>query len=423
MPFFPCAHAGHPLWQHAVKQVIVQLRAQISMQQLEAHTHLGVVYVSASYAEHARDILDMLSRALPEVQQWVGCATHAVLAGDMDYGHSGALAVMLPYVKAQDYQVFSGMTPWRSTDFSPHAALIHGDAASPKVAYQIQALQQQLGGAVLTGGACDLQNYHAQWSWGAKAMTAMPLSIGGGGVQKGGFSGVAFAANVECMSVGMQGCKPIGRALTITQAEGDVVLELDGKPALTAFFGEVDWGKVLGQKNPNTDAIWKKVEQSLMAMLPPDEPINTECLSTHARVMRVAGVDPLRQGIVLEGIPVQGCRLTLCQPDEQAMRAEMRRACAELWESLTAAVAHSPAEADIAAPHGRCICGAIYIRNQHRNPMVRSPHIDAELQLIRHALGPIPLLGFTSSYEIDAGQLQCMSAQLLVFTQPLQALT
>jgi hypothetical protein len=71
---------------------------------------------------------------------------------------------------------------------------------------------------------------------------------------------------------------------------------------------------------------------------------------------------------------------------------------------------------------GRSICGAVYIRNQRRHAPARLPQVDAELQLIRHALGPIPLLGFTSSYEIDAGQLQDMSAQLLVFTQPLQAL-
>ena len=54
--------------------------------------------------------------------------------------------------------------------------------------------------------------------------------------------------------------------------------------------------------------------------------------------------------------------------------------------------------------------------------MARMPQADAELQLIRQVLGPIPLLGWTTSCEIDAGQLQHLSAQLLVFTQPLQAL-
>ena len=115
--------------------------------------------------------------------------------------------------------------------------------------------------------------------------------------------------------------------------------------------------------------------------------------------------------------------MTACQADAQAMRTDMRRACAELWELLTTSAVASPDAATTSVPTGRSICGAIYIRNRHRHAAVRQPSVDAELQLIRHALGPIPLLGFTSSYEIHAGELQDMSAQLFVFTQPLQALT
>ena len=423
MPFFPCAHAGHPLWQHAVKQVIVQLHAQISMQKLDGRPCLGVVYVSASFAQKAGDVVAMLSKALPQVQHWVGCAGHSVLAGDMDYGHAGALAVMLPYLDTQDYQVFSGVTPWDNASFSAHAALIHGDASSPLVAQQVQTLQQDMRSASCMGALCDLQEQHAQWSWGTKAASHMPRSIGGGGVQVGGLSGVAFTEQVDCLTVGMQGCKPMGHPYIITRADGDVVLELDGKPALEVFFSDVQWGDVLAQRHPSADAIWHKVQSSLMAMTPPASYISPACLATDSRVLAVVGIDPLRQGIVLDGIPVEGRALMQCQHDEQAARADMRRACAELWESLTASVAHAGPEMDTAAPAGRSICGAIYIRNHQRQTMSRTPQVDAELQLIRHALGPVPLLGFTSSCEIDGGELQHLSTQLLVFTQPLQSLS
>ena len=102
MPFFPCAHAGHAVWQQAVQQVVVQLHAQISMQKLQAECPLGVIYVSACYASHAREIVAMLSQALPQVQDWVGCAAHTVLAGDMDYGQTGAVAVMLPRLQTHE---------------------------------------------------------------------------------------------------------------------------------------------------------------------------------------------------------------------------------------------------------------------------------------------------------------------------------
>lgn len=421
MPFFPCAHAGHAVWQQAVQQVVVQLHAQISMQKLQAQCPLGVIYVSACYAGHAREIVAMLSQALPQVQDWVGCAAHTVLAGDMDYGQTGAVAVMLPRLQTHDYQVFSGVTPWHAGQLVPHSVLVHGDASAALHTADMQLLQDQLGDARLTGGVCDLQGHHAQWAWSAGEAQHMPRSIGGGGVQVGGFSGVAFAAGVECIAVGMQGCKPMGASRTITSVDGDVVLELDGQPALEVFFSNVDWGDVFAQRNPDADAIWRKVQQTMIAMAAPGDYVQGACIAAQARVMRVAGIDLLRQGVVVQGTPQLGETMTPCQADEQAMRTDMRRACAQLWELLTAA-ALQPAASDAVAPMGRSICGAVYIRNQRRHAPARLPQVDAELQLIRHALGPIPLLGFTSSYEIDAGQLQDMSAQLLVFTQPLQAL-
>lgn len=423
MPFFPCAHAGHPLWQHAVKQVIVQLHAQVSMQQLDGQPCLGVVYISAAYAQKAGDIVAMLSKALPDVQHWVGCAGHSVLAGDMDYGHTGALAVMLPYLDAQDYHVFSGLAPWSQPAFAAHSALVHGDASSPYVAQQVQAFRKQMHSPAFVGALCDLQEQHTQWAWGGKAAGNMPLSIGGGGVQIGGLSGVAFAQHVDCLAVGMQGCKPMGKAYIITRADGDVVLELDGKPALDVFFTDVHWGDVLAQSNPSADAVWQKIQNTWMAMTPPGSYISSACLATDSRVLGVVGIDPLRQGIVLDGLAVEGRSLMQCQHDEHAARADMRRACAELWESLTTSTAHADPEGDSAAPAGRSICGAIYIRSQRRQALLRTPQVDAELQLIRHALGPVPLLGFSSSCEIDGGELQHLSAQLLVFTQPLQSLS
>lgn len=424
MPFFPCAHAGHPVWQHAVKQVVVQLQAQVSMQRLDGQPCLGLVYVAAAYAPRAGDIVAALAHALPDVAHWVGCAGHSVLAGDMDYGHAGALAVMLTYVAAQDYAVFSGVAPWRSAGFVPHAFLLHGDACAPQVARQVQRLQQQMPAAACMGAVSDLQTQHAQWSWGARTQGQLPLSIGGGGVQVGGLSGVAFSEQVACMLVGMQGCKPIGSAHTITRIDGDVVLELDGQPALEILFSGVDWREALMPHPAQVDE--PSVRSAWVAMTPAGSYLAPSCLATDSRVLKVVGVDPLRQGIVLDGLPILGRSLTRCQYDEQAARTDMRRACAELWEVLTAPMAlstPSAASATLAgAPAGRSIGGAIYIRSQQRQRPAHQPRVDAELQLIRHALGPVPLLGFSSTAEIDGGELQHCSAQLWVFTQPLPSL-
>lgn len=417
MSFFPCAHAGHPVWQHATNQVVAQLQAQISMQKLQARTSLGVVYLSASYAEQAQAIVGLLSQALPRVQHWVGCATPAVLAGDTDYGATGALAVMLPCVPAAQYQVFSGITPWHTASLEPFTALVHGDARTPNLARHVQALQQHMDAAALVGGVCDLGTYPAQWAWGANTLARTPASMGGGGVQQGGLSGVAFAQSVDCTALSIQGCQPVGGAYTVTQVDGDVVLALDGRPALEVVRSDEHWSSMLGphgQLAPPVDTLFQPM--AVMAQPPAGAALAGR---RRAQVMPVVGVDFLRQGLVLRGLPQLGSVLTLCQSDAPAMRADLRRVCAELWESLTTPDTESSSHT---AGNGRSIAGAIFIRSQHRHALRATAHVDEELQWIRHALGPIPLLGFSSTCEVEAGALQHESAQLLVFTQPLQAL-
>ncbi len=63
--------------------------------------------------------------------------------------------------------------------------------------------------------------------------------------------------------------------------------------------------------------------------------------------------------------------------------------------------------------------GAIYVRSHLRGGTAATNEADAELQLIRHALGPIPLVGFVTAGEISGREVHGMSGQLTVFTQPL----
>ena len=418
MPFFPCAHAGHPVWQHAAKQVVVQLQAQISMQATQMHTGLGVVYVSALYAEHAQEIAATLAQAFPQVQHWVGSVVQAVLGGDLDYGGTGALAVMLQDLETPAYEVFSSLAPWRKAIPTPRMALIHGDASTPQLAQALQQWRSHMAGTELVGGVSSVQPSHAQWVWGAQTAEHLPASIGGHGLQVGGFSGVAWGPQVDVWSVSMQASKPIGHTYTITQTEADVVLELDGKPALEQVLRSVNWDS-LATPYPDTETILQLASRRPVLVALPGQQLQG------ARVMRVVGVDWLRQAIVLDGWPQEGGRLALCQQDEAVWRTEIRRGCAEVWEALTApaSVAQALPQEGSTTPAGRSICGAIYIRNQHRCAAAQAPQVDAELQLIRHALGPIPLLGFSSWCEVEAGELQHLSAQLLVFAQPLQAMT
>ena len=114
--------------------------------------------------------------------------------------------------------------------------------------------------------------------------------------------------------------------------------------------------------------------------------------------------------------------MAFCQRNTQAARADLMRVCAEIREELepqdmplqtAAALAQSELEA---APHpARRIAGAVYVSCTGRG----GPHFggpSAELQLVRKALGDVPLVGFFAGGEIAYDHLYGYTGVLTVFT-------
>ena len=119
-------------------------------------------------------------------------------------------------------------------------------------------------------------------------------------------------------------------------------------------------------------------------------------------------------------------QLAFCQRNMQAAKADLVRICAEIREelepeevSVEAATAmglgltDEPAQA---TPHpARHITGALYVSCSGRGgPHVGGP--SAELQIVRRALGDVPLVGFFAGGEIARHHLYGYTGVLTVFT-------
>jgi small ligand-binding sensory domain FIST len=106
----------------------------------------------------------------------------------------------------------------------------------------------------------------------------------------------------------------------------------------------------------------------------------------------------------------------------QAARADLTRICAEIREELepeemTVGTAHALGASELeAAPHpARRIAGAVYVSCSGRG----GPHFggpSAELQIVRRALGDVPLVGFFAGGEIARHHLYGYTGVLTVFT-------
>jgi small ligand-binding sensory domain FIST len=139
-------------------------------------------------------------------------------------------------------------------------------------------------------------------------------------------------------------------------------------------------------------------------------------------VRHIVGLDPARRGVAVSDRLAVGMQLAFCQRNVQAARADLMRVCAEIREELEpqelpliAATALAASEAE-AAPHpARGIAGAIYVSCSGRG----GPHFggpSAELQIVRRALGDVPLVGFFAGGEIARNHLYGYTGVLTVFT-------
>lgn len=420
MKLFPYGHATHPQWQMAAGLVLAQLRAQMTLHGYASAPTLALLYITDHYVAYAQDILDHLSAELPEITDWSGTVGVGVAANNVEYFDEPALAVMLCELPSHQYRVFSGVAPL-GLAFEAHTALVHADANTPDVAELIGELSQRTDSGYVFGGLSSSRGKAVQFAVAGDGNVKGQGAASG--VFSGGLSGVAFGPEVTLVSRVTQGCLPISRAHKVTAADHNVVLALDGESALQLMLRELD----VTLEQPR-EAL-KAVRATLVGLTQPaamddasQTVMRTGNFGPDVLVRHIIGLDPTRGGVAVADVVTEGMELAFCQRNMQAARVDLIRVCAEIREELepqeqalevATALAQSEAEA---APHAaRGIAGAIYVSCTGRG----GAHFggpSAELQIIRRALGDVPLVGFFAAGEIARNHLYGYTGVLTVFT-------
>jgi small ligand-binding sensory domain FIST len=235
-------------------------------------------------------------------------------------------------------------------------------------------------------------------------------------------SGVAFGPDISLVSRVTQGCQPISKTRIITSAENNVVTELDGEPALDVMLKDLD--VTLAQPHEALAA----VRATLVGLVDSLDAggrnaiMRTGNFGSDVIVRHIIGLDPGRRGVAISDQLEVGMQLAFCQRNAQAARIDLTRICAEIREELEpeelpveTAVALAVSEAESAPHPARRIAGAIYVSCSGRG----GPHFggpSAELQIVRRALGDVPLIGFFAGGEIARHHLYGYTGVLTVFT-------
>ena len=342
-----------------------------------ASGRLGILYTAEPFAPH----LDEMTAALRQrtgVPDWVSAAGYGVIAsGGEHYGEPGAAALVIDLPR-DGYRLFAGgrdagtnlaaqESDWLAEAGMP-LALAHVDPRHPDAMDAVKTLAADTGG-FLVGGL-------------TAAAGEAPHRAGDA---TGCLSGVALSpAAVEVATALSQGCTPLGKARTVTRGEENVLIELDGRPALDAFVEDI--GEDLASD-------LRRVGGVIFAALPVAGSDTADYT-----VRNLVGIDPASKVIAIAEAVPEGGQVLFCRRDRDSAVQDMRRMVGELKRRIG----------------NRPIRGGLYVSCAARGPNQFTPP-ERETEIIRGALGEFPMVGFFANGELNRDRIYGYTGVLTLF--------
>ena len=370
MTRFHYAHAGGPSGEAAIEACIERLGPTLPQH------GLGMLYVTDAIGDHLPAALDRLKRTTG-IDEWVGSVGIGICATGREYFDEPAAAVMIADLDQTSYRVFDTIRDDLG-EFSrdngtwiarapARFGIVHADPRNQRTGDIIADLADELNG-FLVGGLSSSR--------------AVPAQIAGG-VTEGGVSGVLLSETVAVATALSQSCMPIGSGHEITDCQANIIIELDGRPALDVFKEEI------GEPLAND---LRQVGGLIFAALPVAGSDTGDYL-----VRNIVGFDVDRGLIGIGELVERGALVQFCRRDADAAEQDLGR----MVESVKRRAGAEPR-------------GALYFTCLARGPNMFG-EASEELRLIERALGDVPLVGFFCNGEISHNRLYGYTGVLTLF--------
>lgn len=371
MTGFSFGHASGDGWREAVEAGLSALG------QVSDAGNLGFLYVTDALADHMHEALD-LYREATGVEHWVGAVGMGICATGVEYYDRPAVAAMVGEFPPESFRVFHCISKdledftERNGDWvaahRPFLGLVHGDPSNHLTEALVKQLAARTSSGFLVGGLAS--------SRGSVYLYA-------DGVTQGGLCGVLFAEDVGVVTRLSQGCSPIGPQRAITQAQRNIMVELDARPALDVL--KEDIGEILSRD-------LMRIGGYIFAGLPIAGSDTGDYL-----VRNLVGVDPQKGLVAIGDMVEQGGRVMFCRRDANTAREDLSRTLSWIKKSLTG------------PPRG-----GIYVSCLGRGRQLFGDDSE-ELKLIQSELGDFPLVGFYANGEISQDRLYGYTGVLTLF--------
>jgi small ligand-binding sensory domain FIST len=321
----------------------------------------------------------------------IGCSAPGVIGGGHAVEVTSAVAVwcaVLPEVRVRTFHLevmpaSGGMAvvgmPER--DDGDAVSLLFADPWSFPVDGFVERSNAALAGLPFVGGLAS----------GATGRGSTRLFLDGTAVERGAV-GALLGGPVGAETFVSQGCRPVGPAMTVTAADGNVILELAGMPAV----GKLE--EILAALDPDSQALAATGLQVGLAM--------DEYADEHGRgdflVRGIAGVDDARRGLVVGDLVDVGRTVQFQLRDAAAADDDLRTGLRRFRESSGM----------------DSVEGALLVSCNGRGRALFGD-ADHDVRLVREGLAADGVAGFFAAGEIGPvggrNHVHGLTASLLVF--------
>ena len=197
---------------------------------------LVVAFVSADYASHMTRLAPSIAEVYPAATL-LGCSAGGVIGGGREVEREPAIALVgavLPDVEIHPFVLGRDPRLWREqigvdADERPSFVLLP-DPFTTETEPLLSCFDTEYPGCVVVGGLAS-----GAMSPGGNTLFAGCSAAEGPDLVHAGAVGIALTGNVAIDTVVAQGCRPIGTPLFVTRRERNVIIELDGEPALSVL--------------------------------------------------------------------------------------------------------------------------------------------------------------------------------------------
>ncbi len=366
---FSFGHAGASDWRAAADACLEQCGVGAR------NASLGFVYATDLWSERFGEIVDYL-RQQTGIEHWCGTVGVGICATGREYLDEPALAVMccpfdqsafrvLPALRSPR-EVAQARMGWGNHDVN--FAVLHADPSSRSLTSLVREIAGRTASGFVVGGVASSRGRAVQYA---------------DGLTEGGVSGVLFSEEVSIATRITQGCSPLGPRHRVTEAHQNVLVRLDGRPALDVLREDA---------GPAQGAALGAGGGYLFVGLP------VEGSDTGDYVVRnLTGFDA-RGKMVAVSEPVKlGSEILFCRRDRGTASDDLAR----MLESIRTGMYRPPR-------------GALYFSCLGRGASLFGDD-SQELRMIADGLGDVPLVGFFGNGEISHNRLYGYTGVLTLF--------